>query len=163
MKPTAARFVVFAPNWLGDAVMALPAIAAVRAARPDVSLTVAARPAIAPLFSMVPGIDEVVELKGAHEKRGRESFSPERQEKDSRPLFDAAVLLPNSFHTALTAWRAGIPERWGFRTDWRRPLLTRAIEAPVGLHQVEYYLHLVTALGLVDPPPLPGRLRRHVP
>ena len=84
-------------------------------------------------------------------------FSPDPKKKHSRPLFDAAVLLPNSFHTALTAWRAGIPERWGFRTDWRRPLLTRAIEAPVGLHQVEYYLHLVTALGLVDPPPLPGR------
>ena len=60
VKPTVARFVVFAPNWLGDAVMALPAIADVRRALPDASLTIAARPAIAPLFSMVPGIDDVV-------------------------------------------------------------------------------------------------------
>jgi len=72
VKPTVARFVVFAPNWLGDAVMALPAIAGIRRARPDAVLTMAARPAIAPLYSMVPGVDDVVVL----EKRGRESFSP---------------------------------------------------------------------------------------
>src|SRR4029453_4678642 len=113
VKPTVARFVVFAPNWLGDAVMALPAIADVRRALPDASLTIAARPAIAPLFSMVPGIDDVIVL----EKRGTESFSRSARGTDPRPLFDTAILLPNSFHAALTAWRAGIPERWGFRTD----------------------------------------------
>ena len=152
MKPSVPRLVVFAPNWLGDAVMSLPAIADVRRALPDVSLTIAARPAIAPLFSLVPGLDDVVvlEKKGRgsfswSSKRGRESFSPERHEKDSRPLFDTAILLPNSFHTALTAWRAGITERWGYRTDWRRPLLTRAIDPPVGAHQVEYYQHLVSS------------------
>jgi len=153
VKPTVARFAVFAPNWLGDAVMALPAIADVRRAAPDALLTMAARPAIAPLFSMVPGIDDVVEL-GKRGKRGRESFSWSAREKDSRPLFDAAILLPNSFHVALTAWRAGVPERWGYRTDWRRPLLTRAIDPPVGVHQVEYYQYLVRALGLIDPSPL---------
>jgi heptosyltransferase-2 len=151
VKPTVPRFVVFAPNWLGDAVMALPAIAAVRRALPDVWLTMAARPAIAPLFSMVPGLDDVVVL----EKRGRGSFSHERGEKDPRPLFDTAILLPNSFHTALTAWRAGITERWGYRTDWRRPLLTRAIDPPAGAHQVEYYQYLVRALGLIAPSPFP--------
>jgi len=149
VKPTVHRVVVFAPNWLGDAVMSLPAIAAVRRAWPDVSLTIAARPAIAPLFSMVPGLDEVVELK-----RGRTPFSPATQ-KGVRPLFDTAILLPNSFHTALTAWRAGITERWGYRTDWRRPLLTRAIDPPVGAHQVEYYRHLVSALGLISPSAFP--------
>ena len=153
MKPTVPRLVVFAPNWLGDAVMALPAIADVRRAVPDASLAIAARPAIAPLFSMVPGIDDVVVLG----KRGRESFSWSAREKDSRPLFDTAILLPNSFHVALTAWRAGVPERWGYRTDWRRPLLTRAIDPPVGVHQVEYYQHLVRALGLLDPSPFPGQ------
>lgn len=144
MKPTVARFVIFAPNWLGDAVMALPAIADVRRAAPDASLTIAARPAIAPLFSMVPGIDDVVVLGS---KRGRES----------RPLFDTAILLPNSFHAALAAWRAGMPERWGYRTDWRRPLLTRAIDPPVGGHQVEYYQRLVGALGFPNGQPFPGQ------
>jgi heptosyltransferase-2 len=149
VKPTGPRFVVFAPNWLGDAVMALPAIAHVRRAAPDASLTIAARPGVAPLFSLVPGIDDVVELG----KRGRESFSWSAREKDSRPLFDTAILLPNSFHVALTAWRAKVPRRWGYRTDWRRPLLTCAIDPPAGMHQVDYYQHLVRALGLLDPSP----------
>jgi heptosyltransferase II len=141
VKPTVPRFVVFAPNWLGDTVMALPAIADVRRAVPEASLVVAARTAIAPLFSMVRGIDDVVELK-----RGRTPFSALGQ-KGVRPLFDVALLLPNSFQSALTAWRAGVPERWGYRTDWRGPLLTQAIDAPSGVHQVEYYQRLVSALG----------------
>ena len=150
MKLTIARVVVFAPNWLGDAVMALPAIADVRRAVPDASLTIAARQSIAPLFSLVPGIDDVVVPK-----RGRTPFSAAAQ-KGVRPLFDVAILLPNSFHAALTAWRANVPERWGYRTDWRRALLTRAIDPPVGMHQVEYYQHLVRALGLLRPSPFSG-------
>ena len=153
MKPSVPRFVIFAPNWLGDAVMALPAIADVRRAAPDASLTIAARQGIVPLFSMVPGIDGVVELG----KRGRESFSLGARENDSRPLFDTAILLPNSFHAALTAWRTGVPERWGYRTDWRRPLLTRAIDPPADVHQVEYYQYLVGALGLLHPSPFSGQ------
>src|SRR5437763_15946546 len=98
---------------------------------------------------MVPGIDDVVVLGS---KRGRESFSQVHQ-KGPHPIFETAILLPNSFYAALTAWRAGMPERWGYRTDWRRPLLTRAIDPPVGVHQVEYYRHLITALGLSDPSP----------
>jgi len=141
---TVPRLVVFAPNWLGDAVMALPAIAAVRRGIPHASLTIAARPTIAPLFSIVGGLDDVVVLG----KRGREN--------GTRPPFDTAILLPNSFQSALLAWRAGVPERWGYRTDWRRPLLTRAIDPPCGLHQVEYYQHLVGALGIRPPSPVPA-------
>jgi len=144
VKLTVNRLAVFAPNWLGDAVMALPAIADLRRALPDASLTVAARAAIAPLFGLVPSIDQIL----IFEKRGRESFSRKSGERDSRPFFDAAIVLPNSFHAALTAWRAGVPERWGYGTDWRRALLTRAIDPPSGLHQVEYYQHLIGSLGL---------------
>jgi heptosyltransferase-2 len=132
MKPTVVRPVLLAPNWLGDAVMALPAIADLRRAWPDTALTVAARPGIAPLFTMVPFVDSVLPLDVA---------------RTTMPSFDTAVLLPNSFHAALRTWRAGIPERWGYRTDWRRALLTRAVEAPSGLHQVAFYQHLVKALG----------------
>ena len=148
MTPTAPRFIVFAPNWLGDTVMALPAIADVRRAAPDASIVMAARPAIAPLFSMVPGIDDVVVLG----KRGRVPFPA-----------DVAIVLPNSFHAALMAWRGGVPERWGYRTDWRRALLTRAVDPPPTVHQVEYYRHLVGALGLIDPSPFPGEPRPPVP
>jgi len=98
----ASRIAIFAPNWLGDAVMALPAIADVRRALPAAAIAVAARPSVMPLFALVADVDEAVRVD---ELRGR--------------AFDAAVLLPNSFHSALVAYRAGIPERWGFRTDFR--------------------------------------------
>ena len=124
---------IVAPNWLGDAVMALPAIADVRRAHPSASITVAARPSVRPLFALVPGVD-------AHVGR-------------AVPGFAAALLLPNSFRSALDVWRARIAERWGYRTDCRGPLLTRAIAPPPrGLHQVEYYQHLVRELGVPNGP-----------
>src|SRR5204863_6029517 len=126
------RLLILAPNWLGDAVMALPAIADVHRALPATAITVAARSAIAPLFGLVPHVHDVVVLDGSPPGSG----------------YDAALLLPNSFRSALIVSRSGIPERWGYRTQWRAPLLTRAIGwAPAGLHQVEYYRQLVHALG----------------
>ena len=131
------RLLILAPNWLGDAVMALPAIADVHRASPATAITVAARPAIAPLFGLVPHVQDVVVL--------------ERSPLGSR--YDTALVLPNSFRSALIVSRDGIPERWGYRTQWRGPLLTRAIDrAPAGLHQVEYYQQLVHALGFPNGP-----------
>ena len=57
------RLLILAPNWLGDAVMALPAIADVRRAAPGLSIAVAARPSIAPFFGMVGEVNEVVTLE----------------------------------------------------------------------------------------------------
>ena len=151
-----SRLAVIAPNWLGDAVMALPALADIRRASPAASLAVIARPAIAPVFSLVPGIDEIVVLAS---KRGREMVPDGSDDARSRSRFDTVVVLPNSFHAALTAWRAGIPERWGYRTDWRRPLLTRAIDPPGPVHQVEYYQRLVAALGFANGQACPGEPR----
>jgi heptosyltransferase-2 len=151
---TIRRLVIIAPNWLGDAVMALPAIADVRRALPEATVTVAARAAVAPLFEMVAEVD--VLDAGASLRRQR---------------FDAALLLPNSFHAALIARLAGIPERWGYRTDGRGLLLTRAIRRAgpgasarqrrwgggVGapLHQAAYYQRLVRELGFGNGPPEP--------
>jgi heptosyltransferase-2 len=130
------RLLVVAPNWLGDAVMALPAIADVVRAWPRTALTVAARSAVAPLFEMVPGVGAVVPS---------ESLPAGAQ-------YEAALLLTNSFHSALTVWRAGIPERWGYRRDLRGPLLTRAVAPPIGVHQAAYYQQLVQALGFASGP-----------
>src|SRR5215510_16323076 len=101
------RLVILAPNWLGDAVMALPAIADVRRQWPDARITIAARPSIAPLFELAPGVDGIVDV--------------EQLDKSDRVNgdFDTALLLPNSFRSALLVKRAGIPERWGYRTQWR--------------------------------------------
>lgn len=146
---TCRRLVILAPNWLGDAVMALPAIADVRRALPESSISVAARSAIAPLFEIVEGVDAVVTLPSG---------------KLRNPLagcgFAAALLLPNSLHSAFLAARARIPERWGYRTDGRGPLLTRTVDATRDGHQVEYYRRLVKQLGFENGP---GEPRLAVP
>jgi len=127
--------VIVAPNWLGDAVMALPAIADVRNARPGEAVGIAARASVAPLFSLVDGV-----------------------EVNAHPLsnYETAILLPNSFHSAMLVSRAGVRERWGYRADWRRLLLTRAIDRPAaGIHQIDYYQRLVAALGFANGPSAP--------
>jgi heptosyltransferase-2 len=135
------RLVVVAPNWLGDAVMALPAIADVRRGAPGAVIDVAARPAVAPLFTLVDGVRDVVVLE--HRSSVTRDFAADFAGRS----YDAALLLPNSFQSALTVWRAAIPLRWGFRTDLRAPLLTSAIARPGRGHQAAYYQHLTRELG----------------
>lgn len=153
------RLVILSPNWLGDAVMALPAIADVRRAAPDAQIAVAARPAIAPLFRLVPDVNDTIVLSkpaAIHDVGRWRALGAELAGGE----FDTALLLPNSMHAALLVSRAGIPERWGYRTGWRGSLLTRAIQRTSGLHQVESYQQLVHALGFPNGPVEP---RVHVP
>jgi heptosyltransferase-2 len=136
------RILVVAPNWLGDAVMALPAIADFRRALPDASIAVAARPAVAPLFSLVRDVDEVLLMP----RRAPYPFSG----------VDTAILLPNSFHAALVTACSGVPRRWGYRTDCRGMLLTRAVDPPRrGTHQVDAYQQLARRLGFPSGPSVP--------
>lgn len=120
--------------------MALPALAAVRRAFEGRTIILAATPAIAPLFEERTSArpDEIMTVDRAREAA---------QLRDARA--DAILLLRNSFGSAWTARRAGVPERWGYRADWRRLLLTRAVRRPRRpVHQVEYYLELVRGLGI---------------
>jgi heptosyltransferase-2 len=145
------RLVILAPNWLGDTVMALPAIADVRRQSPGVSITVAARPAIAPLFQLVPEVNDTIVLPGAAAIADVAAWRLLGAELADQQ-FDTSLLFPNSLHSALIAFRAGIPERWGYRASWRGGLLTRAVRRRRGLHQVEYYQRLVCALGFPNGP-----------
>jgi heptosyltransferase-2 len=135
------RLLVVAPNWLGDAVMALPAIADVQRAAAGAAIDVAARPSVAPMFTLVDGVREVVVLE--HRSSVTRDFAADLTGR----AYDAALLLPNSFQSALTVWRAGISLRWGFRTDLRAPLLTTAVMRPGRVHQAAYYQHLTRELG----------------
>lgn len=144
----ADRVVIAAPNWLGDAVMALPALAAVRRHWPDAHLAVAGRASVVPLFQMVEGVQEIITLEttaglGAVRRWRRDAL------RLAAGRFDVALALPNSFVSAWILAQAGVPERWGYAADMRARLLTRAIpRARVFVHQAEYYLALVRALGI---------------
>jgi len=143
MKPV-TRLVIRAPNWLGDAVMALPALDAVRRAYANTAIVLAARASIAPLFEEdtparpdeIVVVDDRTETARLRDVRG-----------------DAILLLPNSFASAWRASRAGIPERWGYRAGGRGWLLTRGIRRPRGrVHHIEYYQSLVRGLDVEIPP-----------
>ena len=122
--------------------MALPAIRDVRRHFQGESLTMAARPSVAPLFRAVPGIDRIAVLNS---------------KKDVTRL-DAAIgiLLPNSFSAAWLLKRAHVRERWGYRADFRGFLLTRGVRRPKHkVHFGEYYSNLVRQLGVETGPLTP--------
>ena len=136
--PDAGPLLVVSPNWLGDAVMALPAIADLKRHFADRRMIVAARASVSSLFTMVPDVERVVTADVA-------------AIRDARP--SVAVLFPNSFASAWLVWRAGVRERWGYARDFRRRLLTRAVRPPKQpMHQGEYYQHLVRELGVATGP-----------
>jgi heptosyltransferase-2 len=145
------RLVILAPNWLGDVVMALPAVAAMRAWFPGAHLAVAARHSVAPILTLADGVDEVVTLTGRGDWRdGAGRRADARRLADGR--FDVALILPNSFQAAWVVRRANVPERWGYAADARRLLLTRAVRRRRGLTQATYYAALVSGLGGPEAP-----------
>jgi heptosyltransferase-2 len=154
------RLVIRAPNWLGDAVMALPAMGAVRAAFPEAHLAVAAVRSIAPIFEQETsaGQDSVLTLPDSASEPAGVSEPAGASEIAALAAggFEAVVLLPNSFRSAWSARRAAIPERWGYAAGLRRGLLTRAVPRPrARVHQSTYYVELIKGLGLADGDPWP--------
>ena len=143
------NIVIRGPNWVGDAVLSVPAIKAVRARFPRSRITLLVRPWVGGLFRSAPFIDEV----WTKPRPGlREWFHTAREIRRRR--FDLALLLPNSFESALTVFAAGIPERAGYETDGRRVLLTKPVARPIERrHQAAYYLDLIRSLfGTVEEP-----------
>jgi heptosyltransferase-2 len=147
------KILVRAPNWVGDAVMAIPALEAVRRTHADDEICILARPVVADLFSGQPFADRILEydFRGRHQGwLGSEKLVAElRKEK-----FDIALLLQNAFEAAWLAWRAGIHERIGYARDGRGPLLTKAIPLPregeIPKHESHYYLELLRRAGWIE-------------
>ncbi len=138
------------PNWIGDAVMATPALAAIRRFFPAAQITVVANPLVAELFTCHPGCDRVIRFDKRTANSGISGFW-----KFCRVLrkerFDAAFLLQNAFEAAAMALLAGVPCRAGYRTDGRGVLLTAgvpAVDKKHGLHHVDYYLQMLGQLGI---------------
>lgn len=148
----ARRVLVLSPNWLGDAVMALPAISDVRRRFHDARLIVAARKSVADLFTMAPAVDEVVTLEWKGQAFRRHAL--QHDVETIRALnADVAVLFPNAFSAAWLVRRAGVRQRWGYARDFRRVLLSRTVARPRrSVHQAEYYQHLVRQLGMDSGP-----------
>ena len=137
---TPERIVVRAPNWIGDVVLSLGALRDLRRNFGNARLEVLARPWVAGLYGAVDGIEGVRLSEGIRADAAA-----------LRGHFDAAVLFTNSFGTALSPALARIPERWGYATEGRGPLLTRSTRVPDEIRersQVYYYRAMISGLGL---------------
>jgi heptosyltransferase-2 len=141
----ARRILVRAVNWVGDAVMTTPAIGAIRESFPQAEISLLANPLVSQLFSSHPWVDRVITFDrgGAHKgMTGRFRLASQLRKQ----VFDAAIILPNSFDSALIPWLAGIPVRLGKSSDGRGFLLTgsyRPEERASSEHEVQYYLGLL--------------------
>jgi heptosyltransferase II len=150
------KILIRATNWVGDAIMALPALRAVRGRFPDAEIEILALPYVADIYrdQQVGNRLMVYDRKGAHASfSGRERLAAELRAQK----FDIALLLQNAFDAGWLAWRANIPERIGYARDGRSFLLTKAVPVPrpaeISAHEKFYYLELLRRAGWLDSVP----------
>jgi heptosyltransferase II len=138
------KILVRATNWVGDAILCVPALRAVRARWPEAEISILAKRWVSAVYEGQGLADRLLVLEDSAYLAA--SLSAQK--------FDAAILFQNAFHAAWLAWRAGIPERIGYARDGRSALLTRAIAVPrdgeIPAHEAYYYAELVRRAGWID-------------
>jgi heptosyltransferase II len=138
------RVLIRASNWLGDAIMSIPAVRAIKAGRPDVHLTVVAPARIMPVWKLIPEVDETIALT-------KKSLLATVQAIRRQSTFDVAILFPNSLRAALEAFCSGIRRRVGYRGHWRAWLLNQMVrrrgKARPFEHQSLHYLRIAEDCG----------------
>src|SRR5690349_215494 len=138
------RVVVRGTNWVGDSLMTIPALRALRRVLPKAHITLVIRPGTKGIFSEADFIDDVL----VYDRKNAFAVVPQVREWRRRK-FDLAVLFQNAFEAALIPFLAGVPLRLGYATESRQALLTHPLPLPdwrSSRHEVFYYLYLITAL-----------------
>lgn len=148
------KIMVRATNWIGDGVMSLPALHALRARFPKAEIVLVTKPWVSELYWHLPSVSRQIVYNPEREHEGPRGFLRlVRTVREER--FDAALLFQNAFHAAWMAWCARVPVRVGYARDGRSSLLTDPVEVPSPAaygHQAYYYLHLLFRAGWIDKP-----------
>lgn len=154
------KILVRATNWLGDAVMSMPAVRALHERYPESEIQVLAKPSVADLYRRETFCHRVIPYTARS--------LPEKWRVGktlAREKFDCAVLLQNAFEAAAVAFAAGIPERIGYARDGRSFLLTLPIAVPlpgeIPPHERFYYLEMLHRAGILKALPVCDRIRLH--
>ena len=146
------RILIRGSNWLGDAIMSVPAVRAIKRGRIDAHVTILTPAKLADVWKSVPEVDEIITIAPEDNV-----FAVARK---LRRNFDVAILFPNSVRVALEVWLAGIERRVGYPGHNRRRLLDSVLEpkkkkkkkkkepeAQPPRHQVHHYLALAEFVG----------------
>ena len=147
------RILIRATNWIGDAVMSLPAVRAVRTRFPAAHIALLARPWVADLYAAESSVDRII------------TYTPRSGFRDlgakvrsavalRREHFDCAILFQNAFEAAAVARLAGVRDVIGYNRDGRRWLLSRPVPVPksdeIPVHERFYYLELLRRAGIIS-------------
>ncbi len=147
------RILIRGTNWVGDAIMSIPAMREIRHLFPDAHISLLVRPWVKDVYSAVEFVDEILEYDKNGIHQGWLGF--QRLTSNLRQgRFDLAIILQNAFEAALIAWLAGIPQRVGYARDFRSIFLTHAcrIDPEVRkVHQAYYYLGILSGVDLLQP------------
>ncbi|RJQ44895.1 MAG: lipopolysaccharide heptosyltransferase II [Nitrospiraceae bacterium] len=148
MPDNIKKILIRGTNWIGDAVLTLPAIRSIRSSSPDAHISLLVKPWVSDVFQNNPDINEIILYDDSYAGlSGKLKLAAELRRRN----FDTAILLQNAFDGALLARFAGIPRRTGYKRDGRGFLLTQAIPVSKDIlsqHQVYYYLNLLKAIGM---------------
>ncbi len=149
------RILIVAPAWVGDAVLAQPLFARLKQHHPEVVLTALAPPWVLPVLRRMPEVDDVIENPFAHGALGmgeRRRFA-----KTLTGRYDHAIVLPNSFKSALIPFFAGIALRTGYIGEARFGLLNdrRRLDEKALPLMVERFAALGEAPGKALARPVP--------
>jgi heptosyltransferase-2 len=135
-------------NWIGDAVMTLPALRALRKSFPEAKVSLLVKPWVSAIFERDPNVDEIILYNNGH----RSIFGKIKLARIlNKKGFSCAILFQNAFDAAFITFLAGIKERAGYNRDGRGFLLTEAVKVPqkeTNMHHIYYYLNLLERLGL---------------
>ncbi len=135
-------------NWIGDGVMTLPSLRALRKVLPETEISLLVKPWVSSVFENNPDIDEIVTYGNNYKGIiGKFKLSRMLNKKN----FCSAILFQNAFDAALITFLAGIKYRAGYKMDGRGFLLTTAVPLPQNkdkIHQIYYYLNLLQELGI---------------
>src|SRR5450756_1736277 len=135
------RVLIRGTNWIGDVVMTLPAVAAIRKTWPRARISILAKPWVAEVYRLSPDVDEIITF--AEPGRHAGILGKWRLAAELRSYgFDCAILLQNAIEAAILARLAGIPLRAGYNSDGRGLLLTHSVRRTKEIrriHQIDYY------------------------
>jgi heptosyltransferase II len=148
LDKTCRKLLVRGVNWIGDSIMTLPAVKALKTALPETEISLLVKPWVSPVFENNPCIHKIIPYDTQHRGLiGKIKLAGLLRKKH----FGSAVLLQNAFDAALITFLAGIKNRIGYNRDGRGFLLTQSVPVPMNnnnVHQIHYYLNLIEQTGI---------------